>query len=512
MAGLTFLLSCLLLTSTARATSHHQFIRLEKPTPLPQSDLPDIPRHPRNRVFWLSSDAPVTKYLTKIPDFSSICSTILEYIQHIEVATITKLSFNSSATRNSLIRPCNFDNDFARGILEGRNRSNTNRGYPEADATCFTEHFGPKVNKNEKPLFPLPELFRAMTRRGDLIKANIEGIVASAINNYTRPDFVYNFPYNTSTKSCVLHVAAAFRLHRRWYLRTQLTNIPIHEHAQDWGRQYVSEYISVGEDGNLTWPITRAAYEIGRNGIPGRLHRDTTTTINNRRWSANPAHFTRLLPKDNPAIHDALQKSEFHIRQATDTLYPSNIAILILPLALNLIPIALFSDASTTTILMYAILSDILTALPLLIKGIELVQISNQRHQSVVTRMTSPSNGTYASTAFCEMWTAECRSKENVGVAGYIFVTMATVFMLGGLVAEFVTQRYRKRISERFSVVEGLGNKPLKPRAMRYSSQKEKEQKFEPLQSPGANHIGLDSEEYDSLYSRKTRSEIPKSV
>lgn len=54
---------------------------------------------------------------------------------------------------------------------------------------------------------------------------------------------------------------------------------------------------------------------------------------------------------DSPALITALDDSELNADQAVDAITPSNVAILALPMVLNVIPVALIADVSSCKIL-----------------------------------------------------------------------------------------------------------------------------------------------------------------
>lgn len=466
--------------------------------------LPSVVRHdngPGNcnpRMFSVSSDAPMTRFLnTHVQDIPKHIGVIVDFISFIEKAIHDQLATGLPPSPDSLLHTCNFRTGLAEGVRHNIVHGNENRHLPIPDASCLTDHVGPAVSRSTIGKFTAGQVFHALQARGDLITKNILGLAQSAMGNYSAPAFIYNFPYSTTSKTCVLHVAGGIRVDEDWYIRTQLTDVPIFAHVPKFGRQYLAELIRIGRNGSLGWPLVQGWCDEGVNNGPRRWRNDSTTITNNRRGHANPAFLHRILPKDNPAIHEALQKSEYSIRQATDTLFPSNVAILVLPLALNLMPLALITDVNTFTMLMYALLSDVLTALPLMIKGIELINVGTKRHYSVFTRMSSSSDGTYSRSSRCEVWSAECHSKRNVAVAGKFFIAVAIIFIVGGLCAEVAAHRYRSRGRSAHT----RQTKELVFESLLRSTRRSEEKVvlLEDKNILGANHNGIEGESYESL-------------
>ena len=284
------------------------------------------------------------------------------------------------------------------------------------------------------------KVYEALFERGEIIRRNIRAVADAAIGNFSRPDVVHDFPYRTATSSCRLQLVAGTRVERDWFVLIQITNVPIRHHAPDYGRQYLEELVRTHVNGTLSWPLRMKLRQIG-NGKLGMWHNDTTTSINNRRWTANAGFLGRTPVRQNPAIERALERAEGDARRATDTKTASNTAILLLPLLLNFVPVSFFARVTAVAMLIYMLLSDVLTVLPLLIKGVEMIWISRQRHYAVVTTISSGVVGKSPSSAG-EIFAAECRAMDDVLVVGWVFVAVALVFMVGGVALELLAGNY----------------------------------------------------------------------
>lgn len=94
--------------------------------------------------------------------------------------------------------------------------------------------------------------------------------------------------------------------------------------------------------------------------------------------------------------------------------------------------------------LLYTLFSDILTVIPLAIKGAELVYIGGLRHRTIAVRMTSAMNGTLSNSAGASLWAAECRATKRVRPLGFAFLTIALVFLTLGVWLEFWARQYVK--------------------------------------------------------------------
>lgn len=105
---------------------------------------------------------------------------------------------------------------------------------------------------------------------------------------------------------------------------------------------------------------------------------------------------------------------------------------------MNLVPIALVADVSRTTLLVYVFMSSVLTALPMGIKGVELLMTADKRFESVVTRMSDAS--VEEESIVAEMWVVECRTMEEVRPIALAHVIVAFVMMVVGVVLEVVAR------------------------------------------------------------------------
>lgn len=87
----------------------------------------------------------------------------------------------------------------------------------------------------------------------------------------------------------------------------------------------------------------------------------------------------------------SLDQMHIPAQQVEDAATLSIIANLGLPLLLNLILVALFTEGSANKLLAYILLSDLLTVVPIGIKVVELLLIHRARYRSGILRITSPS-------------------------------------------------------------------------------------------------------------------------
>ena len=133
-----------------------------------------------------------------------------------------------------------------------------------------------------------------------------------------------------------------------------------------------------------------------------------------------------------------LRESVSHLENVGNELSPSNIAILSLPLLMAMLPISLFQEVSTAATAWYVFVSDILVAVPLLIKGIELVIVYPKTKVKMYSTLSMAGRkyGVY------ERWFTECNPPVGIThTAGIILVSLALWFMMASSYAEFAFWR-----------------------------------------------------------------------
>lgn len=305
---------------------------------------------------------------------------------------------------------------------------------------------------HEQPPLPLDQLYKAIWDRGQAIVRNIDTIARGVTNNYTnpltpdftKPDYGFNFVYNTRQAICHLHPAPLVRLSSHWTLGMHLENRPKEEQLPNFKRQSILEFSRVTNN-TIANSLTMHLRQRTEEGQTPVIRHDATTLIQFRRGDANPSSWFPTPIAENPAIVQSLDKAAHFFMQADDAITPSNLAILLLPLTLNLIPNAVIVDVPDLNfgLFVYIILTDLLTVIPLTIKGTELLRIQAFRFRSVVVRISSPLNvATLEQSAVGEIWAAECRARENVFRMGLILVILSAVFALLGVALEFIARSY----------------------------------------------------------------------
>lgn len=115
----------------------------------------------------------------------------------------------------------------------------------------------------------------------------------------------------------------------------------------------------------------------------------------------------------------------------------SNLAILILPTFLALVPLSLFQDVGTGVTVIYVLFTDVISVLPVGIKGVELLELATHVYYS---RSAYVYGSAQSPILAVEMWVSSCRLRPFVRIRGIILLVIAGVATIGGIVLEFVVK------------------------------------------------------------------------
>lgn len=398
-----------------------------------------VPEWQVGKINPFGDKGALTSALNTIPEAAARAGFILEHIRNVEEAVYATLVEERADTifDDEKLQTCTYtENPFKNSI----NTYFGGRGWPNPDSGCLSEIVGTDLLNVS---YTNDDIFQTLYMHGQSIHDNIEMLTNSVIDSFSRPAYSYNYKLSTSSQKCTLHRAAALRFGDTWHLQQYITSAPLHEQLPDLGRENIAEFPTV-INGKYANPFEMCLLENNTD-----IWLNATTSLNIGRGASRPSSFGRILLEDNPAILASLDRSDLYIQQAEDALAPSNIAILVLPIFLNLVPIALLTEVSTFIMLMYTVLSDVLTVVPLAIKGFELIAIASRPHTTSVVRISSAVTLPRSEAAAAELWSAECRAFDNIRPAGIIFVTLAFVFMVFGIVSEFVAKSYVRRRREK---------------------------------------------------------------
>lgn len=154
--------------------------------------------------------------------------------------------------------------------------------------------------------------------------------------------------------------------------------------------------------------------------------------------------FSHLIPMQMhqvPMLDSTLEENEDKFSMANsifEDLTPSNIAILVLPVALCFIPISPMADVSKAVTLIYAVITDVFMAVPLVVKGAELLIKFNTNPRTTHSETWVFGND---NVRLCEIWSTQC--KINVErETGLVIVVFGLWAITIGLVTEYLAWRF----------------------------------------------------------------------
>lgn len=207
-------------------------------------------------------------------------------------------------------------------------------------------------------------------------------------------------------------------------------------------RHYLSEQIQV--DGNRVCALPIPSHRVGN--LEGAVS-DTSTVL--RPWGRNVkiSFFVPIATADGPAMRYAKDMSSKNRDGIDDGITASNIASLILPCLLATVPFAAIQGVSRSrTLLIYIIATDLISVLPLAMKGVEMLVQARTRYIGCVAWNVGFEGDDLA---VVELWCANCSRHARFQVYGWSFVSIALVFMIGGVLLEVLAYRVQKKALNR---------------------------------------------------------------
>ena len=402
------------------------------------------------RQFFVSDKAPLTNVMNTISGAANNVQLLLDHIRNVEnavyLARITEED-NLDTNGREPFRTCNY--------REQRFRNSTYNkfgywGWPFADTACVTDHFSESriqrlnMTRTDGSKYTIEDIHIALSNYKNAVKDNSNRLVASIGINVSSADVGANHKMGFySGEVCILQVFAGVRFDDIWYFRLGVLTRSLKEYLPAREREGFQEFPTV-INGRFTSPKKMC---VRLNNHTEERKEGTTRVGYYDGGGEQPFMFGQMTIDQNPSVKAALDKSDNVIQQANDALAPSNIAILVLPLFLNLVPIALLSTVTTSFMLFYTLLTDILTVIPLGIKGAELISIGSLTHKSVVVRISSSIVLPRSKSAAAELWSTECYAPSDVLKKGVFFLVLSLVFMVFGIMIEILAQVYMKQKS-----------------------------------------------------------------
>lgn len=262
---------------------------------------------------------------------------------------------------------------------------------------------------------------------------------------HAEPLEVLNYEAPDIYRKCKLFKSLAFRTEGgHWSISALYTNKSVLMYIRE-GRGTFSEAVGIDRatrmvrSVNFSTPVCKN--QILTNFTSG------TGMLNLFQGSSSSSHFGFTPLEENPGIQAALRKGNHEKEQVEDSDTISNDALIVLPAILALVPIGLFQDVSLYITIIYIIATDVISVMPLLIKGIELIIYGSKKHYATVSYFYGGQNAT--DLAVVETWAVECSMRSFVKRKGIVLLCSAFLSISVGIFLEFFTRylvkRYRSR-------------------------------------------------------------------
>lgn len=375
----------------------------------------------RNRSYAISTRSEIGRLLSTSASAVSALQTILSHFDRTGKLTQSLYanpapSFYFPKQRACTLAPAQSSVDIVTKKL-------SRYGYGRLNTTCTTEH----------SLRLRPEEVRAIHTYSDAIAA----IARPAARRLLNKDWPNAQPYDTfryrdSVETCTLNHLVAYRTRGVWGLNTGFTNIAPTLSVNDRGRRYLLEILHIHNNA-----ITPLRVTLPRRPPATGWLLDAATVL--EEWGGRPESSMFRTPasvRDNAAMTAARQCGRDAREQVEDATTASSVAIMSIPLIFATVPIAALADVAPAATALYAIATDVVTALPLMIKGFELMRFAQLEHTA--SRTWVYGGTTLDDIAVAETWHAECSAESRILVKGRIFVSVALVGMMLGCALEIV--------------------------------------------------------------------------
>lgn len=300
------------------------------------------------------------------------------------------------------------------------------------------------------------DMFRSLVEFNNIVKRHAQTVLSDYFIDWppeslTLPE-ILGGSHPDQYRQCQVAGSLAYRINGKWALETRVGNVSSDIVVRPWRRAFFAEAVYLNEKKQvvpLTFvvPTCRAIPGEPWNMNLGGYKRGTARVAT---WEGRTTwkHFGSGELWKNPAVEEALLCAEHGKDIVEDSETISNLAILILPATLAFFPIGAFQDVSTRALLGFALVSDVLNIVPLIIKGFEMIHHGSKSHTAMVSFLHGGSNAT--DLALAETWAARCTLKPKVKIMGRTIVAGGFMFLIVGIIADYFSRNiYRDEEAKR---------------------------------------------------------------
>lgn len=395
-----------------------------------------VPEWALNHTFSASTTAPIATELNQRPAALPALQTLVE---HMETLALRTVELRQNPPQRFVIPNEMFcSNRLDRGPDKWRSYA------PTVNASTSQYGFGLVQRNCETDLSTEADdtLIAAMKTYREEVQAVIPAAVRRHGLNWPKATSYLKYDLASAHDRCSIFHITAFRARGVWGINTGITNAGDTVFLPEWERHYMVEVLRVENDRIVPIPMTLRkpldpVWDDPKFTRPFITEFVPNSTTLMSTWGGAPSTSlfrTEYSPENNPGFEAALNVGAATLEQIQDALTASGMAILIAPIALCLLPLAIFAEVETSATMVYTIATDILTVFPLAIKGVELIRYTNIRHDATSSRVYG---GVFDDEAVSiETWYADCDASNQVVVMGWLFLAMAIVFMIVGIALE----------------------------------------------------------------------------
>lgn len=236
-------------------------------------------------------------------------------------------------------------------------------------------------------------------------------------------------------RKCRYVKALGYRISGKWSLAVRISNTEVGFEEDNGRRKTLNEFVRPDGKGGVTQE--KVSIPLCKNN---RLLDIRNGTASVSMWEGEHtwSHFANFPTDLNPALNDALEKSEFNKELVEDINNPSSFIALWLPTIVVMIPLALFQDWDPRTSFLYRIVTDFIAILPFASKGIELIVNGSKRTYATVSYVYGAKN--LEDLAAAETWVAVCQMRPYVAGIGAFCLLLIVLQIIIGIIFEIRTR------------------------------------------------------------------------
>lgn len=253
---------------------------------------------------------------------------------------------------------------------------------------------------------------------------------------YTGHKFNYTDPGHKFV-SCELVKSVGVFSNQTWGLDVSVTNTTPSEIADFKEREYFTEFVTRDGSHNLRTQVCSEKFDVLNSTHGTGLSGVWSGSVG---WSSMAGGHI----EENPALGNARNYIDFAKEMVQDIDSKAATAILVIPAVLCFFPLTLFQDTSVWTIFIYMLVTDIISVMPILFRGLELYNYGRRTEYSMISWVYG--NVFDNNPGAVETWVARCKLKDSVRIWGIVFIALAVCSMILGLSIELLAVLWLRNI------------------------------------------------------------------